>query len=72
MVLFTSKYPGMTQMSPKVVWLMLGPHHGDSHIQGSRCGGRAPKEGLGLPRVARGVPGDTMGVLGVAMGVLVG
>ena len=29
-----------------MVWLVLGPHHGDSHTQGSRCGGV-------LPRMAR-------------------
>ena len=40
-----SKCPGVTQGSPGVAWLVLGPHHGDSHTQGSRYGGRAPKEG---------------------------
>ena len=41
----TPKCPGVTQGSPGVVWLVLGPHHGDSHTQGSRCGGRATKDG---------------------------
>ena len=50
-----------------MVWLVLGPHHGDSHTQGRRCGGRATKDGEGIPREAMGVPGDTMGVLGLAM-----
>ena len=50
-----------------MVWLVLGPHHGDSHTQGSRCGGRAPKKGYGVPRVAMGVPTDTMGVPEVAI-----
>ena len=61
------------------MWPMLGPHHGDSHIQGSRCRGRATKDGYDTPRMAMGVPGDTIGVpgvviddLGVAMGVPVG
>ena len=43
--LSTPKYPNVTQGSPKVVWLVLGPHHGDSHTQGSRCGGPATKDG---------------------------
>ena len=43
--LSTPKCPGVTQGSPRVVWLVLRPHHGDSHIEGSRCGGLAPKEG---------------------------
>ena len=30
--------------SPKQVWLVLGPHHGDSHTQGSQCSGRDPME----------------------------
>ena len=60
--LSTPKYLDVTQRSPEVVWLMLGPHHGDSHTQGSRCGGRAFKEGKGVPRVDD---------LGVAMGVTV-
>ena len=29
----TLKCPGVTQESPKVVWLVLEPHHGDSHTQ---------------------------------------
>ena len=63
----TPKCPGVTQGSPGVVWLVLGPHHGDSHTQGRRCGGRATKDGLGVQGDAMGVPGDTMGVPGVAM-----
>ena len=27
-----------------MVWLVLGPHYGDSHTQGSRCGGRCRVE----------------------------
>ena len=30
------------QESPKGVWLVLGPHYGDSHTQGSRCSTRGP------------------------------
>ena len=45
--LSTPKCPGVTQGNPRVVWLVLGPHHGDSHIQGSRCGGHATKDGHG-------------------------
>ena len=26
------------------MWLELGPHHGDSHTQGSRCSARDPME----------------------------
>ena len=43
----TPKCPG-TQGSPGVVWLVLGPHH--SHTQGSRCGGRATKDGFAQER----------------------
>ena len=43
--LSTPKCLGVTQRSLRVVWLLLGPHHGDFHIQGSQCRGRAPKEG---------------------------
>ena len=41
----TPKCPGMTQGSLGVVWLVLGPYHGDSHTQGNRYRGCAPKEG---------------------------
>ena len=68
----TPNCPGVTQRSPKVVWLVLGPHHRDSHIQRSQCGGRAPKEGYGVPRVAMCVPRDTIDNPGVAIGVLKG
>ena len=37
-----------------MVWLGLGPHHGDSHIQGSRCGDRAFKGRLGVPKSSYG------------------
>ena len=47
---------GVTQGSLGVVWLILGPHHGDSHIQGSRCGGRASKERLGFPKSGHRCP----------------
>ena len=40
-----SQVSDVIEGSLEVVWLVLGPHHGDSHIPGSRCGGRAPKEG---------------------------
>ena len=49
----TPKYPDVTQGSPGVVWLVLGLHHGDSHIQGSRCRGQVPKDGY-VPRKAIG------------------
>ena len=54
------------------MWLVLGPHHRDSHIQGSQCEGRAPKEGEGVPRVAMGVLGVAIDDLGVAIGISVG
>ena len=43
--LSTPKSPDVTQRSLGVVWLVLRPHHGDSHTQGSRYGGRATKDG---------------------------
>ena len=42
---------------------MLRPHHRDSHIQRSRYGGCAPKEGYGVSRVAIDDPGVAMDVL---------
>ena len=51
--LSTPKSPSVTQGSPGVVWLVLGPHHRDSHTQGSRCGGRATKDDFGSPRVVK-------------------
>ena len=41
----TPKCLSITQGSLGVMWLVLGCHHGDSHIHRSRCKGRAPKEG---------------------------
>ena len=46
-----------------MVWLVLGPHHGDSHTQRSRCGGRASKERLGCPKSGHGCPGGVELVL---------
>ena len=34
--LSTTKCPGVTQGNPRVVWLVLRLHHGDSHTQESR------------------------------------
>ena len=48
-----------------MVWLVLGPHHGDSYIQGSRCGGRTSKERLGCPKSGHGCPGGVELVLGL-------
>ena len=36
--------PISDQESPKEVWLVLGPHHGDFHTQGSRYSARGPME----------------------------
>ena len=36
--------PVSDQKSPKGVWLVLGPHHRDSHIQKSRCSAWGPME----------------------------
>ena len=44
--------PVSDQESPEGVWLVLGPHHEDSHIQGSRCSAR----GLMEARVSRETP----------------
>ena len=62
--LSTPKCPGVIQEILRVVWLVLGPHHRDSHIQRSWCGGRASKDGLGVPRVAMGVMGRHHGCPG--------
>ena len=45
-----------------MVWFVLEPHHGDSHTQRSRSGGRTLKDGKGVSRVAMGVPGVAMSV----------
>ena len=47
------------------MWFVLELHHGDSHIQGSRCGGRASKERLGCPKSGHGCPGGVELVLGL-------
>ena len=43
----TPKCPGVTQGSLGVVWLLLGPHHGDSYTQRRL---RCLKSGHGCPR----------------------
>ena len=37
--------PISDQESLKGVWLVLGPHYGDSYTQRSRCSARGPMEG---------------------------
>ena len=39
------------------MWLVLGPHHGDSHTQRSQCRGRASKKRLGCPKSGHECPG---------------
>lgn len=68
----TPKGPGVTQESPMVVRLMCELHHGDSHSHGSRCRGRAPKEGLYVPEDTVGGRGGTMGVREFTVGSRVG
>ena len=40
----------------KEVWLVLGPHHGDSHTLGSRCSVQDPMEAK-MSRGHHGCPG---------------
>ena len=66
----TPKCLGVTQGSLGVVWLVLGPHHGDSHTHGSRCGGWAPKGSYGCPNGVELVSGhhqECSGVLKLVM-----
>ena len=46
-----------------MVWLVLGPHHGDFYTQGSRCGGQASKARLGCPKSGHGCLGEVELVL---------
>ena len=43
--LSTFKCLNVTLESFKVVWPVLRPHHGDSHIHGNQCGGEVSNEG---------------------------